>query len=240
VKNAARIEVETREPESKPEPDPLPVPGAEAARQAPATDTVPTAPTETSDDETEPDEEEDLPQTIDAQSVSSAREARAWTDAIARLSHNLRLYALRTSDPLGTVAPYRGDCQITSDRSQPAVVAKLNSTLGISERAKPNRLRARKLVDAGLYFLSLAAEIDGLPQEHSWQPRIGNREPNLVGLSACKSGNAERAGKSEALVDLWVDPELGALPQPKPGTLSANSLVRPMYGRLPEYVVVGR
>jgi hypothetical protein len=45
-----------------------------------------------------------LPQTIDAQSVSSAREARAWTDAIARLSRNLRLHALRPSDPLGTVA----------------------------------------------------------------------------------------------------------------------------------------
>jgi hypothetical protein len=61
VKNAARIEAETREPESKPEPDPLPVPGSEAERPAaPATDTVPTAPTDTADDETEPDEEEDL------------------------------------------------------------------------------------------------------------------------------------------------------------------------------------
>jgi hypothetical protein len=59
VKNAARIEAETREPESKPEPDPLPVPGAEAERPAaPATDTVPAAPTEMADDETEPDEED--------------------------------------------------------------------------------------------------------------------------------------------------------------------------------------
>jgi hypothetical protein len=77
-----------------------------------------------------------LPQTIDAQSVSSARGARAWTDAIARLSRNLRLYALRPFRPIRDCSlPYRGDCQITSDRSQPAVVAKLNSTLGISERA---------------------------------------------------------------------------------------------------------
>jgi hypothetical protein len=34
VKNAARIEAETREPESKPEPDPLPVPGACSADHA--------------------------------------------------------------------------------------------------------------------------------------------------------------------------------------------------------------
>jgi hypothetical protein len=46
-----------------------------------------------------------LPQTIDAQSVSSAWEsaweARAWTDAMASLARNLQLYALRPSDPLG-------------------------------------------------------------------------------------------------------------------------------------------
>jgi hypothetical protein len=59
VKNAARIEAETREPKTKPQPDPLPVPAAEAELRA-ATDTVPTAPTDTSDDKTEPDEEEDL------------------------------------------------------------------------------------------------------------------------------------------------------------------------------------
>jgi hypothetical protein len=114
VKNAARIEAETREPESKPEPDPLPVPGAEAARQAPATDTVPTAPTETSDDETEPDEEEDLEPTPDDRcpirvpGLGSPRADRRDR----KTSHNLRLYALRTFRRIRDCSPYRGTVRL--------------------------------------------------------------------------------------------------------------------------------
>jgi hypothetical protein len=65
VKNAARMitDAEKTAPPLAPEAE---QPGPEAERPvAPATDTVPTAPTDTADDETEPNEEEDLEPTAE-------------------------------------------------------------------------------------------------------------------------------------------------------------------------------
>jgi hypothetical protein len=62
--DAARIQAETREPQSKPQPDPLPVPEAEAERRAAPVGTVPAAPTDTSDDETELDLEPTSEETL--------------------------------------------------------------------------------------------------------------------------------------------------------------------------------
>src|SRR5262249_31663581 len=72
-----------------------------------------------------------------------------------------------------------------------------------------------ELIDACFNLLLLAAEIDGLAQERARDPRIGRRGADLVGLSARKSGGAERAAQSEALIDLRVDPQFGAVPEPR-------------------------
>ena len=45
--------------------------------------------------------------------------------------------------------------------------------------------------------------------------RVGHSRPDLVGFTARKTGDAKRAAQAKTLIDLRVDPELGALPQPK-------------------------
>src|SRR3984893_11750889 len=78
-------------------------------------------------------------------------------------------------------------------------------------------LRSRKLVDAGLHFLCLATKVDCLPHKHPRDARIRYRETDLVSFTAGEARDAERAAETESLVDLRVDPELGALPQPQTG-----------------------
>ena len=45
-------------------------------------------------------------------------------------------------------------------------------------------LRSRKLVDAGVDFLNVAAEVDGLPEERARHPCVGIGCADLVGLGA--------------------------------------------------------
>jgi hypothetical protein len=62
--------------------------------------------------------------------------------------------------------------------------------------------------------LSVAAEIDRLPDEHAGQPQIGVAVTDLVGFTTRESGNPEGVAQAEALVDLRIDPQLRSLPQP--------------------------
>jgi hypothetical protein len=78
-------------------------------------------------------------------------------------------------------------------------------------------LRSRELVDVCLHLFRFAAEVDGLAHEHALHPRIRDGKTNLEGSAGGKAGDAQRAREPEALVDLRVDPQLGALPQPKTG-----------------------
>ena len=66
-------------------------------------------------------------------------------------------------------------------------------------------------------LLGFTAQVDGLADECARQPRIGIGRTDLVGFAAGESGNAERVGEPKTLVDLGIDPQLGALPQPHAG-----------------------
>src|SRR5262249_3535984 len=74
-------------------------------------------------------------------------------------------------------------------------------------------LRSRELIDAGIDLLSIPAEVDGLAQEHARNAAIGNGKTDLVGFAAGEARDAKRAAQPKALVDLRIDPKLGALPQ---------------------------
>ena len=71
-----------------------------------------------------------------------------------------------------------------------------------------------KLIDAGIHFLRLAAEIDRLPDESPLAGAHRDSLSDLVGFAAGESGNAERVVEPKSLIDLRIDPQLGALPQP--------------------------
>jgi len=75
--------------------------------------------------------------------------------------------------------------------------------------------RAAQLVLIGIDRLALAAQIDGLAEKEALQPEIGRALADLIGLAARKAGDAERAVEPEPLVDLRVDPHLGAAPWPQ-------------------------
>ena len=72
-------------------------------------------------------------------------------------------------------------------------------------------------MEVGLHLLGRAAKIDGLADEIALQAGVRVSKPELVGLSARKSGRAVRVGEAKALVDLRIDPHLGATPQPHAG-----------------------
>ena len=78
-------------------------------------------------------------------------------------------------------------------------------------------LRAGELRDVGLHLLRLAAQIDGLPHEITLQPPVWIASAELVGLAAWKSSRAVRVSETKALIDLGIEPGLGALPQTHAG-----------------------
>ena len=73
-------------------------------------------------------------------------------------------------------------------------------------------LRAAKLVRRGIDFLVVAAEISGLPDERARHACIGNQFADFISFAAGKARNAERRTQAEALIDLGIDPQLGAVP----------------------------
>src|SRR5882724_383483 len=77
--------------------------------------------------------------------------------------------------------------------------------------------RTGKLIDVGIDLLDLAAEIDGLTKKGALNPCIGIRRAKLVGFAAQKAGGAVGVAETEALIDLGIGPELGALPELHPG-----------------------
>src|SRR5208283_5069103 len=79
------------------------------------------------------------------------------------------------------------------------------------------RLRAGELIDIFVDFLGFAAEIDGLPDERALDPRVGVIRAELVGFGTWESGNAMRVADTKTLIDLRIEPKLGALPQPQAG-----------------------
>src|SRR5580704_71125 len=81
------------------------------------------------------------------------------------------------------------------------------------EHQAVRRLRAAELVGRSIHLFRIAAEIDGLADEILGNSRIGHRGADLVGLAARESGDAQRRAQAETLIDLRIDPKLGALPQ---------------------------
>ena len=67
-------------------------------------------------------------------------------------------------------------------------------------------LRAGELIDVGIHFLRVAAEIDGLPHEIALHARIGPNAAELKGFPGRKSGGTVRVRQTEALIDLGVHP----------------------------------
>ena len=86
--------------------------------------------------------------------------------------------------------------------------------LADGEHQPVRRLRAAELVGRAIHLLRVAAEIDGLADEVARDARVRHRGADLVCLAARESGDAERRAQAKALVDLRIDPKLGALPQP--------------------------
>ena len=76
-------------------------------------------------------------------------------------------------------------------------------------------IRLRKQVDVGIDLLCLAAEIDRLSDEIAVRARVWIVEAKLVGLAAREPGDAVGVCKTVALINLWIDPKLGSLPQPQ-------------------------
>ena len=77
------------------------------------------------------------------------------------------------------------------------------------------RLAAGKLVDGGVDFLGLAAEVDGLADEGSVQARVGIVGSHLVGFPAGIAGDAERLAEAKSLIDFRIGPQFRAVPQPQ-------------------------
>ena len=73
--------------------------------------------------------------------------------------------------------------------------------------------RTGELIEVGVDFLVVAAEIDGLPDEGPLNARIRNRGADLECGPARKAGDAFGIAQPETLVDLRIDPEFGAVPQ---------------------------
>src|ERR1019366_10802464 len=69
-------------------------------------------------------------------------------------------------------------------------------------------------VEPSVDFLDLATEVDGLAQERPVHTRVGIIRTDLVRLAARESRNAYRSAQSKALIEFWIDPGFGALPEP--------------------------
>ena len=92
-----------------------------------------------------------------------------------------------------------------------------NGELADPEDQAVRRIRLRKQVDVGVGLLRLAAEVDRLPNEIALRARVRIVEAELVGFAAREAGYAVRVAKTMALIDLGVEPEFRALPQPDAG-----------------------
>ena len=77
--------------------------------------------------------------------------------------------------------------------------------------------RSGELVGDARHRLARAAQVDGLAQEQPLQARVGRGAADLIGFRAGETGDAERVGQAEALVDLGVHPQLAARPGPHAG-----------------------
>jgi len=71
------------------------------------------------------------------------------------------------------------------------------------------------LIDGRLRFFSFAPKPNNLFHEHSWQSDVRIIGSDFIGFTARKSGDAERLAQTETLIDLGIDPNLGALPKPQ-------------------------
>src|SRR5579862_329662 len=91
-------------------------------------------------------------------------------------------------------------------------------------------LRAAELVEIAVDLFAVAAKVDRLPDERARHARIGHRGTDFVGLTAGESGNSERAAQAKPLIELRIDPELGALPQPHAEIRSGVPGLAPLIG----------
>ena len=73
-----------------------------------------------------------------------------------------------------------------------------------------------KLIDAGIYLLRLAAEIDSLADECPVNAHVGIIGSYLVSFRARKPGDAERPAEPEPLIKLRIDPEFRPCHSRKP------------------------
>ena len=92
-----------------------------------------------------------------------------------------------------------------------------NGELADPQDQAVRRIRLRKQVDVGIGLLRFATEVDGLPDEIALRARVRIVEAELVGFAARETGYAVRVGETMALIDLGIEPEFRALPQPHAG-----------------------
>ena len=82
---------------------------------------------------------------------------------------------------------------------------------------RARRLRTSKLIDVGIHFLSITAEINRLADEGALNARVRIAKAFLEGFGARKAGDAMHVAKPKALIDLRIDPQFGRLPQSDAG-----------------------
>src|SRR4051794_6152357 len=90
-----------------------------------------------------------------------------------------------------------------------------DAELADREHQSVGAARSCKLIDVAFHLFGFAWKVDRLADEISREPRIGNGSPHLVGFTTGKAGDAQRAAEAKALVDLRVDPEFSARPEPE-------------------------
>ena len=67
-------------------------------------------------------------------------------------------------------------------------------------------LGASELVQIGIEFFGAAAEIDRLAQKDAREPGVRIPGADLIGLAARETGDTQRVGQTESLVDFRIDP----------------------------------
>ena len=92
-----------------------------------------------------------------------------------------------------------------------------NGELADPQDQAVRRIRLRKQIDVGVGLLRFATQVDGLPDEIALRPRVRIVEAELVGFAAWEAGDAVRVGETMALIELGIEPEFRALPQPHAG-----------------------
>src|SRR5215472_17789464 len=75
-------------------------------------------------------------------------------------------------------------------------------------------LRLGELIDIGFDLLGLAAEVDRLADERAVQAGVWIIGADLEGLAADVTGHAGRVAEPKALIDFWIDPGFGPVPEP--------------------------